>query len=463
MATGMSNNTPVILLVEADAAYAREFAKALAPVMRVHSTGDGSGALSMMETNEYDAIVLSIIAGQQDNMSVLQRIRKREIQKPVMILATSIVKQDVLLAGRYGASEYLDRGDSFEEIKSAVIAAIGNRQAVDDRAAFMQANRSGTKNRSRFIGSSESVRNILLDAEIVSRVDSTVLIAGNNGTGKEVLARYIHWNSRRSKNAFVAVNCAAIPAGLVESELFGHEKGAFTGATSSRRGSFEVAAEGTLFLDEITEMPIDLQPKLLRALQAGEFSPVGSEKIKKSNARVICSSNRDLERAVKEGQLRQDLFYRINVVRFYLPPLRERKEDILDLARSFLKEKARDLGKQIQGISVEAEALLLTHEWPGNARELENLIERAVVFCTGNEIGPELLGPISEGAPLISMSWDKARNLLMRRYERSYLTALLQVHRGSVSKAAKSMGVSRQAFYKALDRTGLNVENFRLS
>ncbi len=454
-----ASTKPVVLLVDKDREYAKTLMKTMNDAIHFHTVSDGEAAIGMIESDDYDAILLETkLKENMDGLNVLQRIKNRKVNVPVLMLAKVVDSREALQAGRLGASDYISKDATSLELHGSIRSAIDENSTVNEQFPQQQSIEESQK---RFIGKSESVHKILLDAEIVARVNSTVLVTGENGTGKEVLARFIHGHSLRAENPFIAVNCAAIPDGLVESELFGHMRGAFTGATANRRGSFEIAGDGTLFLDEITEMPFQLQPKLLRALQSGEFSPVGSEETISSNARVICSSNRDLEKAVADGKLRQDLYYRINVVSFYVPPLRDRKEDILVLARHFLREKANELGKRIEKISPEAESLLLSHDWPGNARELENLIERAIVFCHQEEIGPELLGPISEGAPLISMSWDQARDLIMRRFERSYLTALLQVHRGSVSKAAKAMGVSRQALYKALERTDLNASNFR--
>ncbi|MCK4305475.1 MAG: sigma-54-dependent Fis family transcriptional regulator, partial [Candidatus Eisenbacteria sp.] len=294
-----------------------------------------------------------------------------------------------------------------------------------------------------------------------SQVNSPVLITGKSGTGKEVLARFIHQQSPRARKPFVAVNCAAIPEGLFESELFGRERGAYTGAITARRGSFELAEGGTLFLDEIAEMPPALQPKLLRVLQSGEYSQIGSERLRSADARVLCSTNADPHEAISSRRLREDLFYRINVVTLYIPPLSERREDVLVLAKHFLELKCQELGRNVEGFTPAAESLLLTYHWPGNARELENLIERAMVFCRSSRIEADLLSPICEGAPFLDLPWEQARERAMMRFERSYLAALLHVHHGVASLASEAMGVTRQTFYRALKRAGLKAEDFR--
>jgi two-component system response regulator GlrR len=287
------------------------------------------------------------------------------------------------------------------------------------------------------------------------------LNTGEHGVGKEVVARHIHRNSRRSRGEFLAVNCGAIPEGLVESELFGHERGSFTGAVKQHRGKFELAAGGTLLLDEITEMPLPLQPILLRVLQTQESMRVGGEETLRADVRVICSTNRDPRQALDEGRLRHDLFYRINAVTLHVPALRERREDVVLLARHFLAVKSRLLGKHVTRFSEPAESLLLSYDWPGNVRELMNAVECAVVFCRTDEIGPELLTPISEGAAYLALPWDAARELAIRRFELSYLSTLLRVNRGSVVRCARAMRMSRQALYKLLERTGLEPSTFR--
>lgn len=459
MTPDSSKKRPRVLLVDDDQDFIRAVSLLLRDAFELHPLSDGRSALAEFESRAYDAVLLDIdLAKGPDGLEVLRRIRLVDPQVPVFMVTRMEQPNVAMKAGRLGATDYFTKGNPIDVLTRRICSALKNATAERQREAL---ERGPNAERWQFVGMSEAVRQLLADAETVAEVDSPVMITGNNGTGKEVLARFIHRCSVRAEKPFVAVNCAAIPEGLFESELFGHERGAYTGATNVRRGSFELATGGTLLLDEITEMPTALQPKLLRALQSGEFSRVGSERVQMADARVICSSNRDLDKAVSSGQLRQDLYYRINVVRFHIPPLCERREDIHVLAHHFLRDKAMELGKHVEGITPEAEAILLAHNWPGNARELENLIERAVVFCRTSRIGPELMSPISEGAAFLTLPWEEARDLVMRRFERNYLTALLQVHRGSVSGAAQAMGVSRQALYKALERTGLDASAFR--
>ena len=463
MMTNRSNGSraPAILMASHDHRFVHAVSEALNGVAHVRAVPDGFSLITEIQAGDCDLILLEMnLPDDCDGLATLRRIHEQGTSIPVHIVAPPERPEIALQAGQLGASGYHSKSASLEILVTKIRASLKSWKIERERKAVEIEQKQAER---LFVGESDEVLRLLEDAEMVARVGSTVLVTGENGTGKEVLSRLIHARSHRAERLFVAVNCAAIPEGLVESKLFGHERGAFTGATSTRRGGFEVADGGTLFLDEITEMPIGLQPKLLRALQSGEFSRVGSERVQRADARMICSSNRKLDQAVEQGQLRQDLFYRINVVRLHIPPLRERRQDILALARHFLRKKAKELGKRIERLTREAESILMAHDWPGNARELENAIERAVVFCASAEIGPELLAPISAGAPYLLMPWEQARDQALRRFERNYLTALLQAHRGTVSSASRAMGVSRQALYKALERTGLNAETFRQS
>ncbi|MFH1145214.1 MAG: sigma-54 dependent transcriptional regulator [Candidatus Eisenbacteria bacterium] len=448
-----------ILLIAPEDFYSPAVLARLRERADLHIEPDGQRAVADLATRAYDVVLLRLEAACiPDPLETLKRIREIDPLLPVILISCAGSTEMVLQAGRLGATDCVPRDAPADLLERRLASAL--EQVIADRRAEAAA-RDARATDWRFVGESDASRALLKDALTVAQVDSPVLITGEHGTGKEILARFIHRHSPRSGQPFVAINCAAIPENLFESELFGHEKGAFTGATSMHRGSFELAGSGTLLLDEITEIPYALQAKLLRTLQSGEYSRVGSERKQWAKARVICSTNRDPQKAAAERVLREDLFYRINVVHLHIPPLRDRREDIRLQAHHFLECKCRELGKRVSRLSAEAEALLLAHDWPGNSRELENLIERAVVFCETGEIGPELMSPISEGAAFLALPWEEAREIAMRRFERNYLTALLQVYSGSVSRASRAMGVSRQAFYKALERAELSAEPFR--
>jgi DNA-binding NtrC family response regulator len=447
---------PWVLFVGADRRAVRDLAAILRDLFALEAAADTESALESLDRRAYAAVVLRIGSpGKPADLAPLRRLHGAHPHVPIYILTPDASAETAFSAGRVGATAFLPPVESPEEIAQA-LRAIWTRQ---------HSRRKPGEDPERilwhFVGRSEAIRRLLEDAETVATVNSTVLITGEHGTGKEVLARWIHHQGPRAAGAFVAVNCPAIPENLFESELFGHEPGSFTGARDLRRGRFELAAGGVLFLDEITETPVHLQPKLLRALDTAEFYRVGAERPLTADARVICSSNRDLQAEVANGRFREDLFYRINVVWFHIPPLRERREDIPLLAQHFLRHTCAELGKTVEGFAPEALSFLVAYDWPGNVRELSKLIERAVIFCHTPRIGPELLAPVAARTPLLSLPWDDARELVLRQFERNYVSALLRIYGGAVSRVAQAMGITRQALYKAMERAQLDPALFR--
>jgi transcriptional regulator with GAF, ATPase, and Fis domain len=321
-------------------------------------------------------------------------------------------------------------------------------------------------------------------ARRIAHADSPVLLLGETGVGKERLARMIHADSSRAPGAFIAVNCAAIPGELFESELFGHEKGAFTGASRSRRGQFELAHGGTLFLDEVGEVPVHLQAKLLRALQERKVKPVGSNHAVEIDVRVISATNRDLAEEMTEGRFRRDLYYRLSVVELTIPPLRERAEDIRVMTDAFVRALAAQLGRQVEGFDPPALHALEHYDWPGNVRELVNVIERAVLLCDAPRIGlgdlPEAVtrcaseelappvSPLGSGPDVVSVppawaaqTWKHVREELLLAGERAYLCAVLAAAEGRVGLAASRAGLSPRALFEKMRRHGLRKEDFR--
>jgi DNA-binding NtrC family response regulator len=324
---------------------------------------------------------------------------------------------------------------------------------------------------------SVAMQELLRLADRVAVADSSVLILGETGTGKEWLARRLHDRSPRSAGPFVPVNCAAIPEGLIESELFGHVRGAFTGAVRSKRGQFEVADGGTLFLDEIADVSPSIQAKLLRALQDHEFHPIGSERSLRVDVRVVAATNRDLDDAVRQATFRQDLYYRLAVITLHLPPLRERREDIPDLVDAYVRHYASLLGRPVAGISERAVEALVHYSWPGNIRELINVIERAVLLAAGStlDLGDLPTGlwasPVSDrsgpyrghgdGAAPPTASYAEARNEALAAFELRYLSGLLESTRGRVGEAAKQAGMSPRSLYGKMKALGLRKEDFK--
>jgi two-component system, NtrC family, response regulator GlrR len=313
----------------------------------------------------------------------------------------------------------------------------------------------------QLIGESPSFLAEVQKFPIVARCDASVLITGETGTGKEVCARAIHYLSPRAGKPFVPVNCGAIPLELVENELFGHERGAYTGASSAQPGLVQEAAGGTLFLDEIDSLPLPAQVKLLRFLQEKEYRPLGSTRVCKADVRVIAASNGDFEAAVKEGKLRRDLYYRLNVMPLMLPPLRERPEDIGLLARHFLNKYAAEFNNDVKNLSPAALRRLQLYEWPGNVRELEHAVERAVMLCERDTIqAAEIMIPTSD-VPSLPESFREAKARLVARFEKEYIQKLLLSHQGNITKAAETACKDRRAFWQLIRKHHIDVKSFR--
>jgi two-component system response regulator GlrR len=308
------------------------------------------------------------------------------------------------------------------------------------------------------VAKSEKMRDVLEVVSRIARTESTVYVHGESGTGKELIAKAIHLASDRKDKDFVAINCAAIPETLLESKLFGHEKGSFTGAIRSARGLFSQAHEGTLFLDEIGDMSLGVQSKLLRVLQERNFYPVGSEKIVEVDVRLIVATNKDLEEQVKQGLFREDLFYRIHVIPIHIPPLRERKEDIPPLVEHFIKKYGLQMNKEVKGLTPLAMQKLLLHDWPGNVRELENTIEYAMAMAEQDFITEDFILKKKVIVPQQAMkSLKEARDA----FEKAYLIHLLELCQGNVSEAAKLAGKHRTDFYDILKRHDLNIRELK--
>jgi two-component system, NtrC family, response regulator GlrR len=307
------------------------------------------------------------------------------------------------------------------------------------------------------VARSSAMKSVMAKVVQVALTDSNVYIEGESGTGKELIARCLHAASPRKDGPFVAINCAAIPENLLESELFGYEKGAFTSADRRREGLFARAHGGSFFFDELSELPMPMQVKLLRILEEREFYPLGSSRTVKVDVRIIAASNRDLEKRMNEGRFREDLFYRIHVIPISLPPLRKRKEDILPLARHFLAEFGRETGKEIKDISPSAVQKLMAADWPGNVRELENAMEYAVAMATGKVVTPDLIAGSMSATGADPPSLRDARD----KFEKEYLIQLLELNQGNVSQAAKVAGKYRADFYVLLRKHGLDPTDFR--
>ncbi len=415
-------------------------------------------ALEAARGQTFDLAIIDLPLERMNGITLMKELHLLLPDMPVIILTAYGTIENAVEAMKQGAYSYITKPFDSRDLLIQI------EKAVENRRLRLEIRRLKDLLEEKYdfgniIGKSEKMQRVL---EIVSRIaknDSTVFIHGESGTGKELIAKAIHLASDRKDKPFIAMNCAAIPETLLESRLFGHEKGAFTGATQSSRGSFAQAHGGTIFLDEIGDMSLTIQAKVLRILQERTFYPLGSEKIFEVDVRVIVATNKDLEEEVKKGLFRKDLYYRIHVIPIHLPPLRERKEDIPPLVEHFLKKFNHQMKKEVKGVTPEALKKLILHDWPGNVRELENTIEFAMAMTRLDYITEDYVLQSEDSAlgdPLIR-PLREAKDA----FEKSYLISLLQITKGNVSDAAEIAGKYRADFYSLLNKHNLNVADFR--
>ena len=411
----------------------------------------GQDALAAARQETFDIAVTDLRLRGEDGLDLTEDLLRTQPGLPVIILTAHGSIPNAVEAMQRGAFDYLTKPFDDKELKATLDKALSQQRMSREiqRLKSLVKELYGLEN---VIARSPAMQRLFQQVAQVADSDATILLVGETGTGKEVLARVIHTNSRRSKGPFVAINCAAIPETLFESELFGHVRGAFTSAMAAKRGFFQSANGGTLFLDEIGEMPLAMQVKLLRAVQEREVREVGAEQTTKVDVRIIAATNKDLGEAVKAGTFRHDLYYRISVVPLAIPPLRERKEDIPLLAQHFLKQSARLSKKDVRGFTPAAMHRLTVYPWPGNVRELENAMEKAVVMSRQDMITPELLPNVGTAPDVALKPLTEAKE----EFERSYLRNVLQLTGGNISRAAQFAGRYRADFYKMLKKYGLH-------
>ena len=416
-------------------------------------------ALENIGAKDYQVVLADIKMPGMDGIELLQRIKKINPQIEVIMITGYATIETAVRSMREGAYDYLPKPFTPEELRMLVKKALEKQRLVIENRDLRERLRINKEERV-LLGESQEMREVDRLINKIAKTNSTVMILGETGTGKELVAEDVHKRSHRSHKPMITVNCAAIPAELLESDLFGHEKGAFTGAMRSRKGSFELAHGSTLFLDEIGYMSLDLQVKLLRALQEREIKPVGSEKSISVDVRIIAATNKDLKEAIKKGEFREELYYRLNVVPVFLPPLRGRKEDIPLLANHFLKKYNNEVKKKIQGFSEEAMTLLLNYSWPGNVRELENVVERAVILAEGDSIEPESFNQLLERGRENSISQKRtAKNSTqlesfpsLERVESNYILEVLQATKWNRRKASEILGISTSTIWRRLEK-----------
>ncbi|MGB9904115.1 MAG: sigma-54-dependent transcriptional regulator [Desulfotomaculales bacterium] len=416
---------------------------------------NGKSGLELIKKEAPSLVILDLKMPEMDGLEVLKKAKEIQPRLPVIILTAHGTIETAIEAMKMGAADYLTKPFDLEELKIIIKQNLLVSQLVTE-VNFLRAELA--RKYTDIIGESKAIREVKNMIERVARSNATVLITGESGTGKEVAAITIHQKSLRKDGPFVTVNCAALPEQLLESELFGHEKGAFTGAVARKLGRFELADRGTIFLDEITEMPLSMQAKLLRVLQEKAFERVGGTETLYVDVRVIAATNRNLEKAIEEGKLREDLYYRLNVFQIHMPPLRERKEDIPLLARYFV-EKFRPtylVGK----ISAEAMELLVRYHWPGNIRELQNVIERAAIICQGNEILPEHLPKellAVQKPPAGAIIYFPDQGICLEEVEKELILKALEKTGGNQTKAAQLLGITRSALLYRSQKYGINI------
>jgi two-component system response regulator AtoC len=416
---------------------------------QVVTAADGQEALEILRKEKISVVATDLRMPRLDGMGLLDRIMRDDPALPVIILTAHGTVANAVDALKKGAFDYLTKPFEQDELKTVILKAVKTRMSNDHELSES----TGDADPYRIVGASSHMTEIHEIIRKVSPTTTTVLITGETGTGKELIARAIHRISTRKEQPFIKINCAAIAENLVESELFGYEKGAFTGAVTAKPGRFELAHRGTLFLDEVGEIPREMQAKLLQAIQDQSFERVGGLKTVEVDVRLIAATNWNLLHAVKEGKFREDLFYRLNVFPIHIPPLRERSEDILPLADHFIAKYNRKLGKKVEGLTPEVCACLLAYSWPGNIRELEHLIERMILMAeepslTLKLIPPEITKAAAELRPLTDerpgMPGHDVLKSHMEEMERQIIASCLEESGGNVTRAAERLGLSRK-------------------
>jgi DNA-binding NtrC family response regulator len=452
-----------ILLID-DEAHNRE---ALALLLthagyQVQTAASGEEGLEMLHKTPFEIVITDLFLPGVSGIDILKKVKEDSPYTCVILITGNASAETAVEAMKEGAFDYITKPLNFEKLKILVAKAMEKSRLVAENLYLRQQLR-GKYKFDRIIGNSLAMQQVFSRMEKIVHTDSTILILGESGTGKELVAKAIHFNGARKDKPFIAINCGAIPADLLESELFGHVRGSFTGAISDKAGKFEVANGGSIFLDEIGTMPMHLQMKLLRVLQEHEIERLGSSQKVKLNVRVISATNADLEEQVKKGNFREDLYYRLNVIPILLPPLRERQEDIALLARHFLRKSCNEMNRPLMSISPEAMRALEAYDWPGNVREMENVMERTVALTEGEAIEREDLpsgisgrkeDPLALLNPRVTEEGvDMVR--VISEIERHMIREALDLGRGVKARAASLLSINRTTLVEKIKRLGL--------
>jgi len=444
----MSTTVPSLLIVD-DELHVRESLSRwfIEDGYEVETADSARSALALLGRRRFDVVITDIKMPGMDGLELLKRIREVDPGVSIILITAYASVSTAVEALKAGAYDYLVKPFDPEELSRVVEKACEHVRLKEENLALKE--RLATAGKELVVGESREMKRVMELVESVAPTDTTVMIRGESGTGKELIARLIHAKSPRSFGPMVAVNCGALPEGILESELFGHEKGAFTGATGRRKGKLELADGGTLFLDEIGEIPPKVQVELLRALEEKQIVRVGGSQPVPVDFRVVCATNRDLEEALRDGSFREDLYYRIAVFRIDLPPLRERPEDIMPIAEHYLERFSRAMGRRVTGFSEDARKLMLAYHWPGNIRELVNAVERALVVCPEGEILPEHLPILGRGSGPNGETPGED-DLSLQAMERRHILKVLRRCEFNVTHAARILGIDRVTLYNKM-------------
>jgi two-component system response regulator HydG len=447
-----------ILVVDDEASHLQMLDAVLsAEGYEIHKAGDGQEAISLVEERFYDLLLMDIRMRKVGGIEALKKIKKISPGIPIIIMTAYASVNTAVDALKSGAYDYLTKPLDIDELKILVKKALHHRK-LEQENVYLKERLGDRFDFSNIIGRSSAMQDLFETIALVAPSEATVLIAGESGTGKELIANAIHQNSPRTNRPFIKVNCAALPETLLESELFGHEKGAFTGGLARKQGRFQLAHTGSIFLDEVGEMSPTTQTKILRVLQEREFEPLGSTQTVKVDTRVIAATNKNLVDEIQQGNFREDLYYRLNVVTLQVPSLRERREDISLLAAFFLKQYAEKNRRLIKGFTPRAMDLLIRHNWPGNVRELENVVERAVIMARGDLISQAELPDTIRGldVEMEKAEMDLSAGRSLKAVERDMILRTLEDTGGNRTRAAEILGISRRTLQLKLKEYGVN-------
>ena len=455
-----------ILIIEDEESERISLKKILSQKYDVSEAPDGEQGLEFAVKFKPDIVITDMMLPGMNGFEVLQQLNKLDFN-PVTIFITAFGNEKIAVdAMKSGAFDYISKPFDIDELRIVVRNACDKVNLLNENKTLrMQIQKMKTE--SNLIGESDAIRAILELTKKAGEVDISVLITGESGTGKELIAQSIHQQSARFANSFITFNCAALPTELIESELFGHEKGAFTGAVDSRMGKFEAADKGTLFLDEIGDMATETQAKVLRVLQEGTFERLGSTTTHKADVRIVSATNKDLERGIEEGWFRRDLYYRINVVQINLPPLSERRDDIPLLVEYFIGRFNNKHSKNIENLTPDAMSMLINSDWPGNVRELMNVIEKAVALSDSKTLtlsdfeSKKAIKVHSDNSSAKPSSFREQKKSLIDDFEKEFFISALLKQNGNISRAAEQIGLRRQYLQDKLKKLGINAQEFK--